>query len=182
MKLNLGCGLHKEEGYINIDKYQHLNPDICLDFTKDKLPFKDNSVDEVKLDAVISYIDDLTFLFKEIYRVSKDKATVKIITPHFSYGFGDPYHKKGHSIGFINFVNLYAQTNFKVNKVEFGWLRAPSLHNIVTKTFNNMISFFANLNKNFCERVWCYWLGGFEKVEFELEVVKDEKSRTKNLI
>lgn len=38
------------------------------------------------------------------------------------------------------------------------------IHKILTK--------LANVNIHFCERIWCYWVGGFNEIYVEMRVVK----------
>lgn len=45
IKLNLGCGVNKKEGFINIDINPRLNPDMVLDLNSQPYPFKNDSVD-----------------------------------------------------------------------------------------------------------------------------------------
>jgi len=45
LKLNLGCGLDKREGYINLDVRKEVKPDIVCDLEHSFLPFTDESVD-----------------------------------------------------------------------------------------------------------------------------------------
>jgi hypothetical protein len=35
-----------------------------------------------------------------------------------------------------------------------------------------VIDFFANLSPWLCSRLWCYWVGGFEEIEFIFRVTK----------
>ena len=36
----------------------------------------------------------------------------------------------------------------------------------IFRIINKIISFFANLSPGFCSRIWCFWVGGFEEIEF----------------
>ena len=65
LKLNLGCGNKKKDGFKGVDKYPCEAVDILSDITK-PLPFDDNSVDEVLMDNVIEHIVDLPALFKAV--------------------------------------------------------------------------------------------------------------------
>ena len=172
IKLNLGCGYKKKEGYVNVDIDINCKPDMVIDLNT-PLPFEDGSVGEVWMDAVVSYINDLTLFIKELNRVCCNGAKIEIIAPHFSFGFVDPYHVRGIGLGFVGFINTYTGTNLKVASVRMEWLRVPKLHNIIVRGVNKIISALANANKNFCERIWCYWVGGFELISFEIEVKKD---------
>jgi hypothetical protein len=35
-----------------------------------------------------------------------------------------------------------------------------------------VIDFFANLSPFMCSRIWCFWVGGFEQIEFKFTVKK----------
>ncbi|KKK54869.1 hypothetical protein LCGC14_3080370, partial [marine sediment metagenome] len=52
MKLNLGCGPKKMDGYTNVDKYAVFKPDIIQDLEKFPWVFEDNSVDEIVMHHV----------------------------------------------------------------------------------------------------------------------------------
>ena len=47
MKLNMGCGQNKINGYLNIDKHSECEPDLQFDLEKFPWPFKTNEVNEV---------------------------------------------------------------------------------------------------------------------------------------
>ncbi len=66
MKLHLGCGLVKKKGYINCDISGKVNPDKVIDLEK-KLPFKDNSVDEILANHVFEHIVNFVPLMHEIF-------------------------------------------------------------------------------------------------------------------
>jgi ubiquinone/menaquinone biosynthesis C-methylase UbiE len=82
-KLNLGCGVKKLDGFLNIDKDSSVEPDKVLDLESGKLPYKENSVDHVVLNYVLEYIGDgFLKLLKEIYRVCESGATIEIRSVH----------------------------------------------------------------------------------------------------
>lgn len=84
-KLNLGCGSSKISGFINIDIEPSCNPDKVCNFLKDKLPYKNDSVDEIVLFHVIEHIPKKLheMLLKEIWRVLKPGATFLVSYPEF---------------------------------------------------------------------------------------------------
>jgi hypothetical protein len=47
MKLNLGCGLDKRQGYINVDIRKDVNPDLVLNLEDIPYPFESNSIEEI---------------------------------------------------------------------------------------------------------------------------------------
>lgn len=97
MKLNIGCGTKKFEGFINIDDDPTIDPDLLLnlDDVNIRLPYDDNTVEEIKAYHVLEHIG-LGFipLLKELYRVAKDGCIVDIIAPNERHDvfFGDPTH------------------------------------------------------------------------------------------
>lgn len=83
MKINLGCGLKKIEGFTNIDSDPLCNPDQLLDLETALLPFEDNTVDTVVAHYILECIgDNFLNLIKEIYRVCKDGAILDIAVTH----------------------------------------------------------------------------------------------------
>lgn len=92
MKLNLGCGYNKLDGYANVDSDPNCQPDVLADL-EDSLPFEDNSVDEIVLNHVLEHLGQTTKVYfhvwKEMYRVLKDGALVLITVPHHNH---DNFH------------------------------------------------------------------------------------------
>ncbi|HPA25376.1 MAG TPA: class I SAM-dependent methyltransferase [bacterium] len=80
IKLDLGCGKEKKDGFIGID----INPQSQADIIASalNLPFKENSVDEIYSRHVGEHFSpiEIDIFFKEIYRVLKpgSKAFLKI--------------------------------------------------------------------------------------------------------
>jgi predicted SAM-dependent methyltransferase len=84
MRLNLGCGNDIKEGYINIDKFNNTNGvDLNADIMK--LPFKDETIDEVYISHVLEHFsfDGVQLIFKEINRVLMIGGDLEIYVPDF---------------------------------------------------------------------------------------------------
>ncbi|MES2436821.1 MAG: hypothetical protein V4519_02320 [Patescibacteria group bacterium] len=98
MKLNLGCGFNKLDGYINVDNSAVCKPDQVFDIESTPWPWQDSSIDEIRLDHVLEHIgvDPKTYIsvWKEIWRVSKPNAQIFIRVPHWRHeNFAhDPTH------------------------------------------------------------------------------------------
>ena len=98
VKLNLGCGSKKLQGYINIDKYDTYKPDIIHDLEKFPYPFEDNSINEILLSHVLEHIgqnpDIFNSIIKEFYRICVHGAKIDIRVPHPRHDdfIADPTH------------------------------------------------------------------------------------------
>ena len=93
IKLNIGCGVDKKEGYLNCDSSPLIKPDRVINL-EEPLPFKDNSIDEVLAFHVLEHISNLIPLMHELHRVCKKGTIIKIKTPFYSaWGqYNDPTH------------------------------------------------------------------------------------------
>ena len=97
VKISLGSGYNKQEGYISLDKDPNTSPDAIVDLESDRLPFQNDSVDEVRAYHVLEHIGLGFFhLIQEIYRVCKEGAFVDIVVPHHFHEvfINDPTHKR----------------------------------------------------------------------------------------
>jgi len=87
MKLNLGSGYKKKEGFINIDKSPEVNPDQVVDIEQG-LPFPDNSVDYIYSEHALEHItpSKWRFVLNEIQRVCKPGAILELKLPFDNQG------------------------------------------------------------------------------------------------
>lgn len=81
MKLNLGCGSKKIEGYINVDTCGE--PDVCCDLNAYPWPWPDNSVDEVFSEHWLEHVDDYEKTILEIHRILKPDGIFWFKVPHY---------------------------------------------------------------------------------------------------
>lgn len=97
MKLNIGAGDTRYEGFLNVDYDTHCNPDYVVNIEKDTWPFEDNSVDEVIAHHVLEHLGEGFFhVMQELYRVCKHGAIIDIRVPHcrHDYFLNDPTHRR----------------------------------------------------------------------------------------
>ena len=84
VKLNLGCGGSRVEGYINVDLYSEAR-DLQCDLSKFPYPFKDNSADEIVMSHVIEHLSwQITErVLEEVYRILKPGGMFVVGFPDF---------------------------------------------------------------------------------------------------
>lgn len=97
LRLNLGCGARKLDGWINVDCDVGEQPDVLCNLSWPYWPFDDNSVDEVLASHVMEHIapgEPFFQFMRELYRVCKPGAQVKVVLPHPSHDVfvSDPTH------------------------------------------------------------------------------------------
>ncbi|HYX12799.1 MAG TPA: glycosyltransferase [Nostoc sp.] len=93
LRVDLGSGTNKPDGFIGVDIWPGLGIDIVADLSKN-FPFEDNSVDEVRAHDVIEHLQDRLHTMNEIWRICKPGAKVDIRVPSTDGrgAFQDPTH------------------------------------------------------------------------------------------
>jgi ubiquinone/menaquinone biosynthesis C-methylase UbiE len=97
MKINIGAGDTKLEGYVTLDYDALSNPDYQLDIEKDQFPFEDSTVETVVAHHILEHLGEGYFhCLQEIYRVCKHGAIVDIRVPHPRHDsfLADPTHRR----------------------------------------------------------------------------------------
>jgi SAM-dependent methyltransferase len=82
VRIDLGCGAAKKEGYIGLDYVDGPEVDHVLDLTTDRYPFEDRSVDAVFSSHFLEHVAEPNHVFSEIGRICKDEARIEFWTPH----------------------------------------------------------------------------------------------------
>lgn len=110
---------------------------------------------------------------------TRGRLVIKV--PHFSRGFTHAEHKSGFDMMFPYYFNRnftksgYFGVDFKHEKTILRWMAFfhimkdiginPAVIGLL-RGVSAVISLLANLSPQFCSRIWCFWVGGFEEVEF----------------
>ena len=104
MKLNIGCGEHRLEGYKGVDITKTGAADIVADINKPWKFAKDETVDEIYASHIVEHVDSLIHFFNESHRVLKKGGILKVIAPYYTSVrcWQDPTHK--HAISEHSFL------------------------------------------------------------------------------
>ena len=181
-KLNLGCGQYPKEGYLNVDVDIKSKADKVIDLSKFPYDLPSNQFELIQADHIFEHLEYQVQTMKEIYRILKPRGLLHIRVPHFSRGFTHWEHKRGFDV----FYPLYFQKEFKggyvgidftLKKMTLHWFAQPYLKKQTLSFFQYMVGsvlgiifdFFSSLSPYACSRIWCFWVGGFEEVEFIFE-------------
>ncbi len=105
MKLNIGGGLEKKEGFINVDILK--GADIEHDLNIFPYPFEDNSIDYIFCSHTLEHLKEPEQFFREVQRILKEGARCEIIVPHYKHP--GAYSCFGHR-GFYDVSAIYHVT------------------------------------------------------------------------
>jgi SAM-dependent methyltransferase len=180
--LNLGCGTDyrisdENDEWINLDYKESWDPvrkngidvNYNLESKPLRFPFKDGEFDRIICYHVIEHINtDMVKLFWEIHRILKVGGTFEIRTPHFSsWNASGMYHIRSYNIkDFLlkyNFPDSFPK--FEIEKAELHYRMKEYMDKSKLRILYSFFDLLANLNVLFCERFWCYYVGGFEEME-----------------
>jgi hypothetical protein len=119
MKLNMGCGYHKLDGYLNVDVSPTCEPDLVYDLESLPWPWESDSADHVLFNHSLEHLgrDPRVFLgmMKELYRVCKHEARIQINVPHprHDHFINDPTHVRIITPELFHLFNREANDEFK---------------------------------------------------------------------
>ncbi len=183
-KLNLGCGEFPKSGYINVDSFFD-SAQVKHDLENFPYPFGDDEFSLIELSHVLEHLSQPFEVMRELSRIGRNGAVIVIKVPHFSRGFTHPDHKRGFDITFPWYfdnqkLQFFQGIRMKLIDMKFEWYAQPYLKKKVISPFlhypllgiSKIINFFANFSPAFCSRIWCFWVGGFEELEFTFKIIK----------
>jgi len=117
MKLDIACGQNKQKGFKGVDIAPGEGVDFVWDLEKFPWePFRDNSVEEVYISHYLEHTKDLFAFMNEVYRICRNEAIVKILSPYYTSirAWQDPTHTRAISEATFQYFDQ-------------GWLKANKL-------------------------------------------------------
>lgn len=117
MKLHVGCGKSPRAGFVNIDITPLPGVDVVCDLEQ-KLPFEDNTFEEIYCSHVLEHIKNALGLMEELHRISKVGATAIFRVPYGSsdIAWEDPTHVRPY---FLNSFDYFGQWIYR--KADYGY-------------------------------------------------------------
>lgn len=179
-KLNLGCGRDIRPGYVNLDLVTMPGLDMVADLER-RLPFRDDTFDEIFSSHVLEHVRDLIPLLGELARICKPGGVLRIEVPHLSFfgAYTDPTHKRFfgyHSFDYFTpegTYNFYSHLRFRIRRreIRFFWIKNER-RVIKSRVITGLINAFPLVY----ERFFC-WMLPANELYFELEAVKEPPRR-----
>src|ERR1700684_116107 len=70
--------------------------DVLCHLDRGKLPFEDNSFDQVRAVHLIEHVEDVIATMEELHRVARPGGTIFLVTPHYTdaSSYTDPTHRR----------------------------------------------------------------------------------------
>ena len=130
LKLDIGCGISKREGFMGIDIIPLNGVDLVHDLNHFPYPLKSNSASEVWMDNVLEHLENPIKVVEEVFRICKNKAKITVSVPYFRswYATIDPTHRNYFGVNWFNYFDpthvfckkfQYSKARFIVKRVEF---------------------------------------------------------------
>lgn len=178
-KLNLGCGFYARRDCVNVDVDPRTGADVLHDLNVVPYPFPDARFDVVYATHVLEHLEDPFAAMGEWRRLLRPGGEIHVKVPHFSRGFTHPDHKRGFDVSFPLFFDVgmkpwYCGTPLALRKMRLRWNDQPYLKRYVASPLSRgiasligaVIDAVANLSPLAFSRLACFWVGGFEAIEF----------------
>ena len=179
LKLNIGSGRERLLGFLCVDNNSNAgNVDIVHNLDLFPWPFEESSAAEVEMDHVLEHLEDTIRVIEELYRICANQALIHIRTPHFSCNWTHPGHKRAIGVGLFDHFDQsldehYGRCQFQVEQIRLHWMRPRYQTSWSRRGISAVIDGLANIHPRICQRIWCYWVGGFDEIEFRVRVIKE---------
>lgn len=121
-ELNLGCGMKRRDGCLNVDKVERVQPDLLWDLDRYPYPLPASHFRRIFVGDVIEHLQNVSDFMLESHRLLEAGGSIEITTPHFSCAnsYTDPTHR--HHLGYFSFdyftpdheFNFYTGARFEI--------------------------------------------------------------------
>jgi len=179
LKLNLGCGRFPLPGHVNVDISLASGPDLVCDLDRFPYPLASERFERIDASHVLEHLDHPLEAMRELHRLLCPGGELCVKVPHFSRGFTHPDHKRGFDVSFPLFFDetmspWYTGTPFFLKRLRLRWNAQPYLKRYVAGRVSRFLAWavgcvidrIANLAPMVFSRLFSYWVGGFEEIEF----------------
>jgi predicted SAM-dependent methyltransferase len=115
MKLNLGCGFDKREGWLNVDGFVECVPDKLMDLERTPWDLPSDGFEHVLMKHVLEHLGaefgTFAAIMRELYRVLAPDGLLEIHVPHVRHDtfWSDPTHVR--SFTPLTFVMMSKRQN-----------------------------------------------------------------------
>lgn len=179
--LNLGCGDFPTPNALNVDVRSEAKADVVLNLNDPKalLELPHGRYEKIVMDHCLEHLDDVFGTLRSCEVLLKPGGLLEIRTPHASRGFTHAEHKHGFDVGLPHYLNpnlkaFYYGPTLDLVSLRLDWairfdiyrMVAPAWQVVILRVLNAIITPLANLSPGLCSRLWCYWVGGFEQIEY----------------
>ncbi|MEX0787033.1 MAG: methyltransferase domain-containing protein [Dehalococcoidia bacterium] len=154
-----------------------------------RLPFRDDSVDEIFLDHALAHADDFLGIMEELWRVSKPNTIIHVRLPHASSSWSvsrDPRHARHYTLETFNYFDprfnagpCESRARFRVEHARL-YLTGARKHDrglaLARGALSGIIEGFINQDRGMqyrSERWFAPLVGGFEEFYVVLSAIKD---------
>jgi predicted SAM-dependent methyltransferase len=162
--LNLGCGLDIRDGWTNVDFQKGKGICKSFDLTKFPYPFGSDTFDYILLDNVFEHLLFPEKILPELWRIAKNKATIRIIVPYYNHksAYNDITHY--HYFNKRTFENLF---DYNVS-----YVHNPQTKFLIQSIFLNPTK-FGKLIPNFVREKTSQYLGNiYRTIDVKILVKK----------
>lgn len=96
IKLNLGCGSDRHEGFIGLDISRNVGADVVHDLDVAPWPFVDGTVGLITAQDVFEHVSDPLLFMRESHRILGPNGMLLIKSPHWQHrdAYTDPTHRR----------------------------------------------------------------------------------------
>lgn len=123
MRLNLGSGPRRLDGYVNVDREQAAEPDQVWDLERTPWPWMSGTVDEIAATHVLEHIANFRGFVTECHRLLRPGGLFAVTVPHPNGDafWGDPTHVRPVTLGTMMLLSRRECARFREN----GWPNSP---------------------------------------------------------